>query len=95
MAEAIGGVACRGCGCDFDVAQQVADEYEGKSDFIHMEVYEDNDPSKGIRPQLQAYRLPTEPWTFPIDRNGIVRDRIEGALGVSELEAAMRTIVPG
>jgi hypothetical protein len=85
----------RVCGPVVDVAQQVADEYKGKADFIHMEVYNDNDPNKGIRPQLQAYHLETEPWTFLVDRHGIVRDRIEGAVGVSELEAAMRTIVPG
>ncbi|HET7508886.1 MAG TPA: hypothetical protein VFJ65_01425 [Solirubrobacterales bacterium] len=85
----------RVCGPVVDVAQQVADEYEGKADFIHMEVYNDNDPNKGIRPQLATYHLPTEPWTFLIDRNGIIRDRIEGAFGVSELEAAMRKIVSG
>lgn len=85
----------RVCGPVVDVAQQVADEYRGKADFIHMEVYNDNDPGKGIRPQLRAYGLPTEPWTFLVDRNGVVRDRIEGAYGVLELEQAMRTIVPG
>jgi hypothetical protein len=85
----------RVCGPVVDVAQQVADEYKGKADFIHMEVYNDNEISKGIRPQLQAFHLETEPWTFLIDRHGVIRDRIEGAYGVAELEAAMRTIVPG
>jgi hypothetical protein len=85
----------RVCGPVVDVAQQVADQYKGKADFIHMEVYNDNDVSKGIRPQLRTYGLPTEPWTFLIDRHGIIRDRIEGAYGVSELEQAMRKIVPG
>jgi hypothetical protein len=60
-----------------------------------MEVYNENDASKGIRPQLRAYGLPTEPWTFLIDRRGVVRDRIEGAYGVPELEEAMAKIVPG
>jgi len=85
----------RVCGPVVDVAQQVADSYKGKADFIHMEIWNDNDLSKGPRPQVQAYNLETEPWTFLIDRNGIVRDRIEGAFGVSELEEAMGTIVPG
>jgi hypothetical protein len=85
----------RVCGPVVDVAQQVSDSYGEGADFIHMEVYNDNDPGKGIRPQLRAYGLPTEPWTFLVDRRGIIRDRIEGAFGVSELEAAMRTIVPG
>jgi hypothetical protein len=85
----------RVCGPVVDVAQQVADEYKGKADFIHMEVYDDNDLSKGIRPQMRAFNLETEPWTFLVDRNGVIRDRIEGAYGVAELEQAMRTIVPG
>lgn len=85
----------RVCGPVVDVAQQVADEYEGKADFIHQEVYVDNEPNKGIRSQLKAFHLESEPWTFLIDRHGVIRDRIEGAYGVSELEQAMKTIVPG
>jgi hypothetical protein len=84
----------RVCGPVVDVAQQVADEYKGKADFIHMEVYNDNDIANGIRPQLEAFNLETEPWTFLIDRNGVIRDRLEGAYGIEELEAAMRSIVP-
>lgn len=82
----------RVCGPVVDIAQQAADSFEGEVDFIHMEVYEDNDPGKGVRPQMRAYGLPTEPWTFLIDRNGVIRDRIEGAYGVSELEEAVRKI---
>jgi hypothetical protein len=85
----------RVCGPVVDVAQQVADEFGDEADFIHMEVYNDNDPNKGIRPQLRAFHLETEPWTFLIDSNGIIRDRIEGAYGVSELEEAMKKILPG
>jgi hypothetical protein len=84
----------RVCGPVVDVAQQVADQNKGKAAFIHMEVYNDNEISKGIRPQLEAFNLETEPWTFLIDRHGIIRDRIEGAYGVPELEAALRTIAP-
>ncbi|MGV1047065.1 MAG: peroxiredoxin family protein [Solirubrobacterales bacterium] len=85
----------RVCGPVVDVVQQVADQHEGEADFIHMEVYNDNDASRGIRPQLGAFGLETEPWTFLIDRHGVVRDRIEGAYGVSELEEAMKKILPG
>jgi hypothetical protein len=85
----------RVCGPVVDIAQQVADEYKGEADFIHMEVYNENDAGKGIRPQLRAFGLETEPWTFLIDADGVVRDRIEGAYGVSELEQAMNEILPG
>jgi hypothetical protein len=85
----------RVCGPVVDVVQQVADQHKGEADFIHMEVYNDNDPNKGIRPQLGAYGLESEPWTFLIDAHGVVRDRIEGAYGVSELEQALKKILPG
>jgi hypothetical protein len=85
----------RVCGPVVDAAQQVADSYKGRADFIHMEIWNDNDIGKGPRPQVEAYHLESEPWTFLIDSKGIVRDRIEGAFGVSELEEAMRKIVPG
>jgi hypothetical protein len=85
----------RVCGPVVDVAQQVADEYEPKADFIHQEVYVENEIAKGIRPQLKEFGLETEPWTFLIGKEGIVKDRIEGAYGVAELEQAMKTIVPG
>jgi hypothetical protein len=85
----------RVCGPVVDVAQQVADSYQGKAEFIHMEIWNDNDIAKGPRPQVEAFNLESEPWAFLIDRKGIVRDRIEGAFGVSELEEAMRKIVPG
>ncbi len=53
-------------------------------------------PSKGIRPQLKAFGLRDRALDLP-DRPpmGSIRDRIEGAYGVSELEQAMKTIVPG
>jgi hypothetical protein len=85
----------RVCGPVVDIAQQVADEYKGEANFIHMEVYNENDAGKGIRPQLEAFNLRTEPWTFLIDRGGVIRNRIEGAYGVFELEHAMKSIVPG
>jgi len=85
----------RVCGPVVDIAQQVADSYGEQADFIHMEIWNDNEVAKGPRPQVRAYHLESEPWTFLVDRNGIVRDRIEGAFGVSELEEAMRKIVPG
>jgi hypothetical protein len=85
----------RVCGPVVDVAQQVADKWEPQADFIHQEVYVENEISQGIRPQLKAFGLPTEPWTYLIGGDGVIKDRLEGAYGVDELEAAMKTIVPG
>jgi hypothetical protein len=58
----------RVCGPVVDIAQQVKAENEGDAEFIHMEIYRDNMIEKGFRPQVVAWRLPTEPWLFAIDR---------------------------
>jgi len=79
----------RVCGPVVDVAEQVKSEMGDDAAFIHMEVYKSNDPNKGIRPQLAAYGLRTEPWLFVIDADGNVSTRIEGAFSVDELRAAI------
>jgi hypothetical protein len=79
----------RVCGPVVDVAEQVKSEVGDDVAFIHMEVYEDNDPNKGIRPQLAAYGLRTEPWLFVIDSDGRVSTRIEGAFSAEELHEAI------
>ena len=82
----------RVCGPVVDVASQVQEKYGDKVDFIHMEIYNDNDPSKGVRPQVRAFNLPGEPWLFVIDRHGVVQTVIEGAFGVNELEKAVEGV---
>jgi len=75
----------RVCGPVVDEAEQVKQLYGDRAAFIHMEIFNDNDPDMGVRPQVRAFHLPTEPWLFAIDRQGIVRATIEGAFGVEEL----------
>ena len=57
-----------------------------------MEIYEDNDPGKGFRPQVKAFGLPTEPWVFLISSDGRIQQRLEGAFGVEELSAAVERL---
>jgi hypothetical protein len=77
----------RVCGPVVDVAEQVKDEVGDGVVFIHNEVYNDNDMSKGIRPQLTAFGLQSEPWIFLINKDGTIEQRVEGAIGVDELRA--------
>jgi hypothetical protein len=83
----------RVCGPVVDVAEQVKQEYGEKAAFIHMEIYRDNDPSKDVRPQVRAFRLPSEPWLFAINRQGRVSSVIEGAFGLEALTAAVKKVV--
>jgi hypothetical protein len=82
----------RVCGPVVDIERQVQAATGSKVAFIHMEVYRDNDPSKGYRPQFTAWRLPSEPWTFVIDRSGRVAARFEGALSAAELQRAVARV---
>jgi hypothetical protein len=80
----------RVCGPVVDVAEQVKQEYGDKAAFIHMEIYNDNDPSKHVRPQVKAFHLPNEPWLFAIGRDGRIKETIEGAFGVEELTRVVK-----
>jgi hypothetical protein len=80
----------RVCGPVTDVAVSEQHEFASRIAFIHQEVYVNNDPSKGLRPQLQAFHLRTEPWLFVINRRGVIVARLEGAFGTGELRAALR-----
>ena len=48
----------------------------------------------GLRPQLKAFHLETEPWLFTINRQGKIAARLEGSFGINaftrSLEAALR-----
>lgn len=85
----------RVCGPVADVALQLKSAYGDRVAFIHNEVYVDNDPAKGLRPQLRAYGLTTEPWLFAIDADGRVAARLEGAFGVDEFREAVEQALAG
>jgi hypothetical protein len=82
----------RVCGPVVDVAEQVKRRYGDEAAFIHEEIYKDNDPSKGVRPQVKAFHLPSEPWLFAIDRNGVIEEEVQGAFGVDELTRVVRRL---
>ena len=79
----------RVCGPVVDIAEQVKSSYQGDADFIHMEIYNDNQLDKGFREQVVKWHLPTEPWVFTINSEGKIAARIEGAFSARELEAAI------
>ena len=85
----------RVCGPVVDVVEQVKNQTKGDVAFIHQEIYKDNEVSKGFRPQLGVYRLPTEPWTFVIDKSGKIAARFEGGIGVAELQRAVDKVAAG
>jgi hypothetical protein len=81
----------RTCGPVVDVVEEVQHRLEGENvRFIHVEVYEDNDPALGYDEWMGEWNLRTEPWTFLVGSNGKIVDRFEGTVSVNELETAVR-----
>jgi hypothetical protein len=83
----------RVCGPVVDVAEQARQEYGDKAAFIHMEIFKDNDPGKGVRPQVRAFHLPSEPWLFAINRNGAVSSAVEGAFGLDLMKKVADKVI--
>jgi hypothetical protein len=79
----------RVCGPVVDVAEQVKASTGDDVEFIHMEIFRNNRIDEGVRPQMAAFHLQTEPWLFVFDGSGKVAARIEGAFSERELEQAI------
>jgi hypothetical protein len=82
--------ASRVCGPVVDVAEEVHHEVGDDVIFIHNEIYKDNDINKGYRPQVAAFGLTSEPFTFVIGPNGRVVEQLQGPFVAEELRAAIK-----
>jgi hypothetical protein len=81
----------RTCGPLVDVAQAVQKRFAGtRVRFIHVEVFQDNNPALGYNRWLKEWRLPSEPFVFLVGRDGRIKGRFEGSVSVGELSAAVR-----
>jgi hypothetical protein len=81
----------RVCGPVTDIALQMKAKYGDQVEFIHQEVYVDNDPNAGLREPLSAFKLRTEPWLFVVGPDGNITARLEGSFGLRAFEDAVKT----
>ncbi len=80
------------CGPTMELVKEaVADRPQ--LDVVHIEIFENVDSDGAGRlvevPAVIEWGLPSEPWVYVVDADGIVVARFEGAVGVSELRAAL------
>ena len=81
----------RTCGPVVDVVEHERRRFEGSGiRFIHVEIYKNNDPRQGKNRWVRQWRLPSEPWTFLVGRDGRVKAKFEGSVSTGELENAIR-----
>lgn len=81
----------RVCGPVVDIALQLKATYGERMQFLHQEVFVDNDPAKGLRAPLRKFNLQTEPWLFVLDKSGRVTARLEGSFGFNAFERALKS----
>jgi hypothetical protein len=80
----------RTCGPTVEAVDRVRQELEGEGvRFIHIEIYEGNDPENGVNEWVREWNLPTEPWVFLVDADGIIRTKFEGSASIGELRRAV------
>lgn len=73
------------CGPGVDTMQEIADSRDwGDLAFIHVEIFADE--GQTVADHVRAWELPSEPWLFAIDREGIIQHRLDGPMIAQELE---------
>ena len=84
----------RTCGPVVDVVDSVRTRFAAKGvRFIHVEIYRANNPQNGLNRWVREWRLPSEPWTFVVGRDGRIKAKFEGSVSSGELTAAVRILL--
>jgi len=80
----------RTCGPVVDVVSHVRKQFAASGvGFIHVEVYERNDPSRGYNRWMREWGLQSEPWVFLVGRDGRIKAKFEGSVSARELRSAV------
>ena len=88
------------CGPQMDVVKNLKDRYADRANFIHVEVYDNLEDIREhgldaakVVPALAEWGLPSEPWTFVVDADGLIRAKYEGFVNAEELTAALESVL--
>ena len=83
------------CGPQVEVVGEIRVKYRGLANFVHVEIFDNPGEIQGdlskARPTaaVEEWGLPTEPWTFIVDRNGRIAAKFEGFTTAEEIEEAL------
>lgn len=87
------------CGPQVAVLSELKDRWSERANFIHVEVYKNPHligESQALGELVEAvaeWGLPTEPWTFIVDGEGIIRAKFEGFVNSEELEEGLEDVL--
>ena len=83
------------CGPQLDVVKELKAQYRDRVSFIHVEMFDNPDEIQGdlsrarTVPVAAEWGLPSEPWTFVVNAEGLVSAKFEGFATRDELEEAI------
>lgn len=86
------------CGPQLGVIKELKAEHEDGMNFIHIEVYDNPHEIEGdlsnavVSPTAEEWGLPSEPWTFLVDDEGIIRAKFEAFTTREELADALESL---
>jgi len=81
------------CGPVLDALLTLWPTYRDRFDFVHVEIYQ-NDQTTDLISTVKAWGpLPGEPWLFGVDANGVVTGRLDGAFDETEMHSLLRGLV--
>jgi len=81
------------CAPELETVQQLHSTYAERANFIHVEIYQYPFDAQRVATTVDEWHLPSDPWTFIVDKTGIVRDRFEGAAPIDELEPSLKSVL--
>ena len=83
----------RVCGPVVDVAEQAQQEFGDKAAFIHMEIYNDNDPARACARRCGPSTCPASRGCSRSTAKGVVSAAIEGAFGLELMDEVVEKVV--
>ena len=82
----------RVCGPVLDVVRTLIPAYGRRVAFVHQEIWQPGG-MQTLTPTVEEWNLRSEPWTFVVDGDGMIRARFEGLTTRRELEAILRQML--
>ena len=89
------------CGPQVQELSGLREKFDGRANFIHVEVFKDphliegGRPTGGLVDSVEEWGLPTEPWTFVVADDGIVQAKFEQYTPPSVIEDALLEVIEG
>lgn len=80
------------CAPVLESVEAVYEEFGDQANFIHLEIYKEFNPLVPAD-EVEEWHLPSEPWTFVIDANGLIHSRLGGPVSPRELTAALQPLL--